>query len=170
MIFLSFFADAPKVVPSCPQWLHEKLKCWNLRRQDVDILLDSSKIRNRKRIYTEAEYNRKLGLEPDEQPSPSKSAKVEINDLDLEAQMAEITGTVLEDIDDIKPKSKGKNVVKPTKDANKSPKSSVKKSAKVKTPKSVKSAKNASSTSISSDDDGSFHGFTSDEVSLILPQ
>lgn len=154
------------MVPSCPQWLHEKLKCWNLRRQDVDILLDSSKIRNRKRIYTEAEYNRKLGLEPDEQPSPSKSAKVEINDLDLEAQMAEITGTVLEDIDDIKPKSKGKNVAKPTKDANKTPKSSAKKSAKVKTPKSVKSAKNASSTSISSDDDESFHGFTSDEVSL----
>ena len=127
-------------------------------------MLDSSKIRNRKRIYTEAEYNRKMGLESaDEQPSPSKSAKVEINDLDLEAQMAEITGTVLEDIDDIKPK--GKNVAKPKKDA-KTPKSSVK-SAKVKTPKSVKSAKNVSSTSISSDDDESFHGFTSDEVSLI---
>ena len=158
------FTDAPKVVPSCPQWLHEKLNRWGLRRCDVDIILDSSKIRNRKRIYSESENNRKLGLEPEH--SPNKSAKVEIDDLDLEAQMAEITGTVLEDIEDepikSQPKSKGKNV-KQTKDA-KTPKSV--KPIKVKTPKSVKSAsKNVSSTSISSsDDDGSFHGFTSDEV------
>ena len=54
---------APKLVPKCPPGIQEKLDHFGVKRHQVEIITDPSKIR-KKRIYTEVEYCHKLGKPP----------------------------------------------------------------------------------------------------------
>merc|ERR1712080_32673 len=53
----------PKVVRGIPEWLGGKLSVWSLKRKEVEIVTEASKIRKR-RIYTEEEYDLECGVEP----------------------------------------------------------------------------------------------------------
>ena len=55
-----------------------------MKRHQVEIITESSKI-SKKRIYTESEYNKKLGIKPKTQasdvwPPPMKKAKIVLDD------------------------------------------------------------------------------------------
>merc|ERR1739844_690732 len=54
---------APKLVRKCPPGIQEKLDHFGVKRHQVEIITDPSKIR-KKRIYTEVEYCHKLGKPP----------------------------------------------------------------------------------------------------------
>ena len=57
------FSGAPKLVRKCPPGIQEKLDHFGVKRHQVEIITDPSKIR-KKRIYTEVEYCHKLGKPP----------------------------------------------------------------------------------------------------------
>merc|ERR1711997_1149509 len=75
----------PKVVRGIPEWLAKKLQSWKLKRNEVEIITEPSKIRKR-RIYTEEEYDLKCGIQPPKVAKVilDKSAALD----DIEAQLA----------------------------------------------------------------------------------
>ena len=54
----------PKLVRPIPAWFEEKLGAWTLRRQDVDVIFpdEIKKIRNKRKILTEREYDAAKGI------------------------------------------------------------------------------------------------------------
>ena len=81
---------SPKTVRGVPKMVEEKLKDWNLKRKDVEIVTAAPKIRNKKRIYTQQEYDTKCGV-------TAKKAKVAMDE--IEAQLQGMESEPEEEID-----------------------------------------------------------------------
>jgi hypothetical protein len=64
----------PKIVRSIPVWFEEKLEAWSLRRQDVDVIFpdEVKKIRNKRKIMTEREFDATKGIESRVVEEPKK--------------------------------------------------------------------------------------------------
>ena len=71
------YGGNPKAVQVLPEWLEDKLRLWQLPKDQVKIVTDSRQIRKRKRIFTEKEFDDKRGV---------KHPKVALDD--IEAQLA----------------------------------------------------------------------------------
>jgi hypothetical protein len=153
----------PKVVRGIPEWLAKKLQSWKLKRNEVEIIAEPSKIRKR-RIYTEEEYDLKNGVQ-------TKQAKVVMMD-DIEAQLAQLESQDSSDDMETQPLSKTLKLKQTPVKKNKTP---VKKNKTPVKNNKKKLKKPAASSQItppneeikmeedSSDDENGFTGFVLDD-------
>ena len=56
---LKKFGGNPKIVNPLPEWLEDKFCRWKLKRHEVDLIYDPTKVRKRKNFVTEADYDAK---------------------------------------------------------------------------------------------------------------
>ena len=101
---LKKFGGKPKLVRKFPDWLDKKLSNWSLQRSDVDVIYpdESGKIRNKRKILTEKEFDAKFGA------AESEAKKMKRIEEILMEQMPDIVSTTPEPI---KREENGKNVV-----------------------------------------------------------
>jgi len=69
---LKKFGGSPKTVHPMPNWLAAKLERWRLQRHQVELIFDVSKVRKRKLFVTEAEYDARFPLSPEEEERLAK--------------------------------------------------------------------------------------------------
>ena len=95
------YGGKPKLVRSVPVWLEDKLSCWSLRRQDVDIIFPNEikKIRNKRKILTEREFDAKMGVES--RPEDMDPKKMRIEDILMEEMPDIVTSNTPEPVKDV---------------------------------------------------------------------
>ena len=88
----------PKVVHPLPTWLENKLKRWQLKRHQIELVFDVAKVRKRKCIVTEAEYDAKYPRLESEtenltEPANVEAVKEDIKDEEKEESETKSIGT-----------------------------------------------------------------------------